>query len=90
MNRRLPVIHGITERAEGPSERHVEELDLRMTAEDFGTYTERYPSLFFRLGTARKNGECGGALHTATFNPDEQALDYGVVTMAVFALEFLQ
>ncbi|CAK5273303.1 unnamed protein product [Mycena citricolor] len=47
---------------------HVEELDLRMTAEDFGTYTERYPSLFFRLGTARKNGECGGALHTATFN----------------------
>ena len=69
---------------------HVEELDLRMTAEDFGTYTERYPSLFFRLGTARKNGECGGALHTATFNPDEQALDYGVVTMAVFALEFLQ
>ena len=26
----------------------------------------------------------------ATFNPDEQALDYGVVTMAVFALEFLQ
>ena len=69
---------------------HVEELDLRMTAEDFGTYTERYPSLFFRLGTARKNGECGGALHTATFIPDEQALDYGVVTMAVFALEFLQ
>ena len=69
---------------------HVEELDLRMTAEDFGTYTERYPSLFFRLGTARKNGECGGALHTATFNPDEQALDYGVITMAVFALEFLQ
>jgi len=31
MSRRLPVIHGITERSEGPSERRVEELDLEFS-----------------------------------------------------------
>ena len=31
MSRRLPVIHGIAERAEGPSERRVEELDLEFS-----------------------------------------------------------
>ena len=31
MSRRLPIIHGITERAEGISERRVEELDLEFS-----------------------------------------------------------
>ena len=61
-----------------------------MTAEDFGTYTKHYPGLFFRLGTARHTGDRGGGLHSATFNPDEEAINYGIVTMAVFALEFLK
>ena len=64
----------------------VEELALRMTAEDFGSYTKRYPSVFFRLGVARTDGPTGG-LHTSVFNPDERALDYGVATMAALALE---
>ncbi|MDD3108820.1 MAG: M20/M25/M40 family metallo-hydrolase, partial [Alistipes sp.] len=65
----------------------VRELPLRMTAEDFGTYTQHYPSLFFRLGTARTDGVCCGGLHTATFNPDERALEYGVAMMTLFGLE---
>ena len=64
----------------------VEELALRMTAEDFGSYTKRYPSVFVRLGVARTDGPTGG-LHTSVFNPDERALDYGVATMAALALE---
>ena len=71
-------------------EENIEELALRMTAEDFGTYTKHYPGLFFRLGTARHTGDRGGGLHSATFNPDEEAINYGIVTMAVFALEFLK
>jgi len=66
--------------------KRVEELALRMTAEDFGSYTKRYPSVFFRLGVARTDGPTGG-LHTSVFNPDERALDYGVATMAALALE---
>lgn len=68
-------------------EENIEELALRMTAEDFGYYTERYPSLFFRLGAARPGGGSGG-LHTSAFDPDERALEYGVVTMAALALSF--
>ena len=64
----------------------VEELALRMTAEDFGSYTKRYPSVFFRLGVARTDGPTGG-LHTSVFDPDERALDYGVATMTALALE---
>ena len=65
-------------------------LDLRMTAEDFGYYTERYPSLFFRLGTAGPDGTSGGGLHTGTFNPGEGALDQGAATMAAFGIALLE
>lgn len=57
-----------------------------MTAEDFGSYTKRYPSVFFRLGVGA-DGRSDGGLHTSVFNPDERALDYGVATMAALALE---
>ena len=67
--------------------KRIEELALRMTAEDFGYYTERYPSLFFRLGAARPEGTTGN-LHTAAFDPDERALYHGMVTMAALGLEF--
>lgn len=61
------------------------ELGKLTTAEDFGYYTERYPSLFYRLGVGR---EAGGS-HTATFLPDERALDVGVAMMCRFALHIL-
>ncbi len=65
-------------------------LDLRMTAEDFGYYAERYPSLLFRLGTADPDGTSGGGLHTGTFNPKEEALEQGVATMAALGIALLE
>lgn len=49
-------------------------LPLRTTSEDFGFYTERYPSVFYRLGV----GPDSGRLHTAKFNPDEAAIPAGI------------
>lgn len=49
-------------------------LERRMTGEDFGFYTRRYPSLFYRFGV----GTEAGKLHTAAFNPSEAALEYAV------------
>lgn len=49
-------------------------LPLRTTSEDFGFYSERYPSLFYRLGV----GPDSGRLHTAMFNPDEAAIPAGI------------
>ncbi len=54
----------------------VEMLPLRTTSEDFGFYTTRYPSLFYRIGVA---GEMAvGAPHTPLFCPSEGAIEEGV------------
>ncbi|MFR9619839.1 MAG: M20 family metallopeptidase [Rikenellaceae bacterium] len=52
----------------------VEDLALRTTSEDFGFYTTRYPSLFYRLGA----GPNVGAPHTSQFCPDEGAITVGI------------
>ena len=63
----------------------VREMQRLTTAEDFGYYTERYPSLFFRLGV----GAQAGGSHTATFLPDEAALAVGERMMRRMALHIL-
>lgn len=68
---------------------HVEQLALRMTAEDFGFYTERYPCLFYRLGVQYGDGRSCGVPHNAAFNPDESALETGVATFAMLAISLL-
>lgn len=57
------------------------ELGLRPTAEDFGFYCRRYPSLFYRLGV----GTGAGRQHTPHFCPDERAIDAGVEFMTALA-----
>lgn len=68
------------------------ELGMRPTGEDFGYYTERYPSLFYRLGVgyAGEEHESGkaGALHTPTLLPDTKAIGVGVLAMVLLALDF--
>ncbi|MBP3383749.1 MAG: amidohydrolase [Tidjanibacter sp.] len=70
----------------------VERLGIRPTGEDFGYYTERYPSLFYRLGVGYVDDDFvaarAGALHTASFCPDTKAIGHGVVTMVLLALHF--
>lgn len=64
----------------------VEMLPLRTTAEDFGFYCKLYPSLFYRLGV----GAAAGRPHTATFSPDEGAIDVGIGFMKRLALQILE
>ena len=65
---------------------HIEMLPLRTTAEDFGFYCREYPSLFYRLGV----GAQAGRSHTATFLPDERAIDTGIGFMHDLALRVLE
>ena len=60
-------------------------LERRMTAEDFGFYTLRYPSLFWRLGV----GAASGRSHTATYAPAEEAIERGIGLMKHLALQLL-
>ena len=59
-------------------------LPKRYTAEDFGFYCERYPSLFYRLGV----GTAAGRSHTSTFAPSEDAIEVGIGFMEELARRF--
>lgn len=67
-------------------------LGMRPTGEDFGYYTERYPSLFYRLGVGYAGEEAAagkaGALHTPTLLPDTKAIGVGVLAMVLLVLDF--
>ena len=59
----------------------VKMLEKRYTAEDFGHYCVKYPSLFYRLGV----GTDAGRSHTSTFAPDERAIEVGIEFMEELA-----
>lgn len=61
------------------------EIPRRMTAEDFGSYSVRYPSLFFRWGV-----ESAVPLHNAAFVANEGAIPYGVAMLAAMGLRMLK
>lgn len=68
---------------------NVEQMSVRMTAEDFGYYTQLYPSVFYRFGVARPDGTTGN-VHTSHFLPSEDALITSPAVMAWLAVRFLQ
>jgi amidohydrolase len=67
----------------------VEELPLRMTAEDFAFITQQVPSCFYRLGTANKEKGITSGVHTPTFDIDEKAIETGSGLMAYLAIKQL-
>ncbi len=71
-------------------EENVEELPLRMTAEDFAFISQKVPSCFYRLGTGNKAKGIQSGVHTATFDIDEAALKTGAGLMAYLAFKQLQ
>lgn len=58
-------------------ESQVEELPIRLTAEDFSYYTQKMPACFYRLGTGNKAKGIVSPVHTPTFDIDEDALEIG-------------
>ncbi len=70
-------------------QRKVEELDMRMTAEDFAYYAHKVPSSFFRIGTKIRGKDITN-LHTATFDIDEDALYRGMGNLAYIAFRTLE
>ncbi len=67
-------------------EDNVKGLPQRMTAEDFGFFSQLYPSTFYRFGIKGRYESTG--LHTPTFLIDEDALQTSVGTMTYIALKY--
>jgi amidohydrolase len=70
-------------------DQYVHDLDLRMTAEDFAYFAQKYPATLFRLGTSDP-GKHGSALHTSTFNVNESAIELSMGLLAFMAVSFLE
>jgi amidohydrolase len=68
----------------------VEEMDIRMTAEDFAWFTQSIPGMLYRLGVKEPGQEKVLNLHTSKFRADESALETGVALLAYLSLELLQ
>ncbi|ASB48087.1 M20 metallopeptidase family protein [Alkalitalea saponilacus] len=66
----------------------VEVMDTRMTAEDFGYYSQEFPCTFYRFGVKQKH-DITGALHTPQFNLNEESLKTASGLMAFIAIGFL-
>jgi amidohydrolase len=69
---------------------NIDELPLRMTAEDFSFISQKVPSCFFRLGTGNKARGIVSGVHTDTFDIDEAALRIGMETLAWLAVSELK
>ncbi|TAJ14147.1 amidohydrolase [Marinilabiliaceae bacterium JC017] len=67
----------------------VEEMDIRMTAEDFGYYSLKYPTTFYRFGV-QQDGGVVGQLHTPGFILNEAALETAFGTLAWLAIRSLE
>jgi amidohydrolase len=75
-------------------ERAVVALDIRPTAEDFGFYTQKYPSVFYRFGVGEnaldahhRSTTPAGKLHTPTLCPNEHSLPPSVALMTTLAIK---
>jgi len=65
----------------------VEDLPIRLTAEDFSFYSQEVPSCFFRVGVRNEDRGIVYGVHHPRFDIDEQALITGVqmMTLAAFS-----
>lgn len=62
----------------------------RMGSEDFAFYTHHVPACFFRLGVGNAALGITSAIHTSTFNIDEDALKYSVASMSWMGVKLSQ
>jgi len=68
---------------------NVEEMDVRMTAEDFAFYSQKIPACFFRLGVRNEAIGIVYGVHHPKFDIDKNALKVGAGLMAHLALKAL-
>jgi amidohydrolase len=67
----------------------VEILEHRMSSDDFAYFTQKYPSLYYRVGIRGKD-EKMKMLHTPYFDIDEEGLIIGVANLAWLTINFLR
>ena len=75
--------------AEFLGEENIVDLDLWLAAEDFAYYSQSANACFYRLGTANTPQGITSAVHTPSFDIDENALQLGSGLMAYLTIKQL-
>lgn len=65
---------------------NVVDLELWPAGEDFAYYSQEIPACFYRLGTGNVNKGISSAVHTSTFDIDEDALELSIGLMAYITI----
>jgi len=68
---------------------NVEDLELRMTSDDFAFFSQQVPACYYRLGIRNEAKGITSGVHTSTFDIDEKALETGMGLMAWIVLNEL-
>jgi amidohydrolase len=68
----------------------VKDMDIRMTAEDFAWFSQKYPAMLYRFGVKNPKSETSFSLHTPGFIADEKALLTAISTMSWIAVRMIQ
>jgi amidohydrolase len=71
-------------------EEKVEDMDIRMTAEDFAWFTQSIPGMMYRFGVGHPGSEQPYSLHSPQFKAKESALRTGISLMSYLAIELLK
>jgi len=93
-----PVLHNdeqITEASKNKAvellgKDQVEDMDIRMTAEDFAWFAQTIPGMMFRLGIREPGSDQVFPLHTPGFRVDESALKTGISLLSFLSVELLK
>ncbi len=68
----------------------VEQMGIRMTAEDFAWFTQSIPGMLYRLGVKQPGSDQVYPLHTSGFRVDESALRTGISVLSYLSIELLK
>jgi amidohydrolase len=68
---------------------HIENLSIRMSAEDFSEYSQHMPACFYRLGVRNEEKNIIYPVHHPRFDADEEAVRYGAMSLSYFASQLL-
>ncbi len=75
---------------EALGEKKLIEIKPQMTADDFGRYGQKVPSLFFFLGSRNPRLQPAIPLRSPYFNPDERTIAIGIKVMSHLLLNCLE
>ncbi|MEX2483117.1 MAG: amidohydrolase [Brumimicrobium sp.] len=67
-------------------EENVEDLPIRLTAEDFSFYAQEIPTCFFRIGVRNESKGITYGVHNSKFDIDHEALKVGMQMMVMACL----